>query len=94
MSALLGFAGRHWLPLALAALAFWAGAKAGAAWTERAAYARGWDEGRQALAADTSKALQEKNDAARLARESLLRDCLHDPDCLHADDGWRIDRTD
>lgn len=93
---MLGLVLGNWRNIVAAALAvgmgiagFWLGCKAGYGFGHSA----GWKEGREALSIETTKALQEKNDAAAEA-DRALRGCLLDPDCLRSDDGWRIDRAD
>lgn len=76
------------LALAIAAGGFWGGYKVG----RPIGYRAGWDEGREALSIETTMALQEKNNAAADA-DRELQPCLRDPECLRADDGWRIDRA-
>lgn len=76
------------LALAVFLAGAWTGNKVGAPFHYRA----GWNEGREALSIETTKALQEKNDAAADA-DRELQPCLRDPECLRSDDGWRIDRT-
>lgn len=79
----------NWRIIAVAAVVGWLGFQLGG-WRE---YGRGWDEGREALATDTKRSLEEKNDEAARA-DRAIRLCLSDPACRVSDDGWRIDKAD
>jgi hypothetical protein len=79
----------NWHVLAAAAVTGWLGFQLGG-WRE---YRRGWDEGREALAAETKLVFEEKNDGAARADRSMCL-CLADPTCRLSDDGWRIDKGD
>jgi hypothetical protein len=81
------------LAIGIGLAGLWLGAKAGYAFGHADGHRAGWDEGRAALAAETTKALEEKNHAAAQADRELMP-CLRNPDCLRTDDGWRIDRED